>query len=87
LPTNFFKITEVTINELMDKIVFPNIPQNCRNRQWLSPQLILAADSYEVNTKEINIIIVNEISSDTTTYLSVDIVMNQDQVVNFQPNA
>jgi len=34
LPTNFWKIIATT-NELIDKVVFPNLPQNYRNCQWL----------------------------------------------------
>jgi hypothetical protein len=35
LPTNFCKIIATTNDELNVK-VFPNLPQNYRNRQWLS---------------------------------------------------
>jgi hypothetical protein len=30
--------------------VFPNLPQNFRNRLWLSARAILAAKNYDVNS-------------------------------------
>jgi len=35
LPNNFCKIT-VTTNELIEKVIFPNLPQNYSNHQWLN---------------------------------------------------
>jgi len=80
LPKNFCKIIATT-NELNDKVVFPILPQNYRNRQWLSARAILAEKNYDVNT--INIIILNKIPEGTTTYQSIDTVMNQDKVVKY----
>jgi len=80
LPTSFCKII-VTTNELIDKVVFPNLPQNYRNRQWLSARSLLAAKNYDVNT--INITILNEISNDITTYQSIGTIMNRDEVVKY----
>ncbi|KAF0754348.1 ATP-dependent DNA helicase [Aphis craccivora] len=51
------------------------------NRQWLSARGILVAKNYDVNT--INITILNEIPGDTTTYQSIETVMNQDDFCNF----
>jgi len=39
LPTNFCKIISMT-NELIDKVVFRNLPRNYRNCQWLYSQRI-----------------------------------------------
>jgi len=53
-----------------------------RNRQWLSAWAILVAkNNYDVNT--IDITILNEIPGNTTTYQSIDTVMNQDEVVKY----
>ena len=82
LPTNFCKITATTDRLLIDKI-FPNIVQNYRNHQWLSaPQaILLASKNNDVNT--INFSNQNGIPGDTTTYKTIDIVMNQNEVVNY----
>ncbi|GBP30874.1 hypothetical protein EVAR_91615_1 [Eumeta japonica] len=78
LPANFCKITE-SIDVLKQK-VFPNITQNYESHQWLSTRAILAAKNIDVNI--INYNIQNEIPGETTTYTSIDTVVNQDQVVN-----
>ncbi|XP_075236540.1 uncharacterized protein LOC142333392 [Lycorma delicatula] len=79
LPEYFCKITATT-DELIDN-VFPNIAQNYRNYQWLSARAILAAKNNDVNT--INFNIQNKIPGDTTTYKSIDTVMNQEEAVNY----
>ncbi|KAF0769767.1 ATP-dependent DNA helicase [Aphis craccivora] len=47
----------------------------------LLARYILVAKKYDVNT--INITIVNEMLGDTTSYQSIDTVMNQDKVVKY----
>ncbi|GBP71922.1 hypothetical protein EVAR_38255_1 [Eumeta japonica] len=66
--------------ELVQK-VFPNITQNYKNHQWLSVRAILAAKNIAIYT--INFTIQNEIPGETTTYESIDAVVNQDEVVNY----
>ncbi|XP_036329431.1 uncharacterized protein LOC118741539 [Rhagoletis pomonella] len=48
---------------------------------WLSTHAILAAKNIDVNT--INFTIQNGIPGETTTYKSIDTVVNQDEVVNY----
>ena len=79
LPANFCKLTE-SKDELVQK-VFHNIAQNYKNHQWLSTRAILAAKNIDVNA--INVNIQNEIPGETTTYKSIDTVVNQDEVVNY----
>jgi len=79
LPTNFWKITATT-DEFIHK-VFPNISKNYKNHRWLSARAILAAKNNDVN--DINFSIQNEILGETTTYKSIDTIMNQDEVVNY----
>ena len=61
--------------------VFPNIAQNYTNHQWLNARAILAVKNDDVNA--INFSIQNEIPGEATAYKSIDIVMNQDEVVNY----
>jgi len=79
LPTNFWKITATTDN--LNHKVFPNIAQVCKNYLWLSACATLAAVNNDVNA--INFSIQNEISGEATTYKSIDMVINQDEVVNY----
>ncbi|XP_036332234.1 uncharacterized protein LOC118743575 [Rhagoletis pomonella] len=79
LSANFCRITE-SIADLVQK-VFTKIAQNYKNHQWLSTCAILAAKNIDVNT--INITIQNGIHDETTTYKSIDTVVNQDEVVNY----
>jgi len=65
----------------LDQKVFPDIAQNYKNHQWLSTRAILAAKNIDVNT--INFTIQNGIPGETTTYKSIDTVVNQDEVVNY----
>jgi len=78
LPNNFCKIT-VTTKELIDT----NLKSNTKlhKSSEASVRTILAAQNYEVGT--INITILNEVSGKTTTYQSIDTVMNQDEVVKY----
>ncbi|XP_008178848.1 uncharacterized protein LOC103308021 [Acyrthosiphon pisum] len=79
LRADFCRIT-ATADELIAK-VFPNLPQNYRNLQWLGAWAILAAKNIDVNA--INFRIQNKIPGDLTTYKSIDTVTNQDEVVNY----
>jgi len=79
LPDDFCRIT-ATADELIAK-VFPNLPQNYRNLQWLGARAILAAKNNDVNAN--NFRIQNKIPGDLTTYKSIDTVTNQDEVVNY----
>ena len=78
LPTSFCKVTATT-DELIHT-VFTNVANNYKNHQWLSARATLAAKNTDVNA--INSSIQNEIPGEATTYKSIDIVMNQDEVVN-----
>jgi ATP-dependent DNA helicase PIF1 len=79
LPTNFCNVTS-TRDELIQK-AFPNIVQHFKNHQWLSERAILAAKNNNVNA--IKFSIQNEIPGETTTYKSIDTVMNQDEVISY----
>jgi hypothetical protein len=72
LPTNFCNIIS-TRYELIQKL-FPNIVQHYKNHQWLSERATLAAKNNDVNA--INFSIQTEIPGETTTYKSIDTVMN-----------
>ncbi|CAH1987619.1 unnamed protein product [Acanthoscelides obtectus] len=76
---NFCNITG-SIDVLVQK-VFPKIAQYYKNHQCLSTHAILAARNNDVNT--INFTIQNGIPGETTTYKSIDTVVNQDEVVNY----
>jgi ATP-dependent DNA helicase PIF1 len=55
--------------------------QHYNNHQWISERAILAAKNNDVNA--INCSIQNEIPGETTTYKSIDTVMNQDEVFSY----
>ncbi|CAI6352513.1 unnamed protein product [Macrosiphum euphorbiae] len=67
LPDDFCRIT-ATSDELIAK-VFPNLPQNYRNLQWLCARAILEANNNDVNA--INFRIQNKIPGDLTPYKSI----------------
>ncbi|KAL7291674.1 hypothetical protein TKK_0014709 [Trichogramma kaykai] len=79
LPPNFCTITS-TKEKLITK-VFPNIVLIYKNHKWLSEHTILAAKNNDVNT--INYNILQEIPGVSTSYKSIDTVMNQDEIVNY----
>ncbi|CAI6346155.1 unnamed protein product [Macrosiphum euphorbiae] len=81
LPADFCKIT-ATADELIAK-VFPNLPQNYKNLQWLGARAILAAKNIDVNA--INFRIQNKVPGELKTYKSIDIVTSQDEEVNYPP--
>ena len=60
---------------------FPYNAQNYTNHQWLNAHAILAIKNDDVNA--INFSIQNEIPGEATAYKSIDVVMNQDEVVNY----
>jgi hypothetical protein len=76
LPTNFCNITS-TRDELIQKVFPSNIVQHYKDHQWLNERAILAAKNNDVNAN--NFSIQNEISGETTTYKSINTVMNQDE--------
>ncbi|CAG5115735.1 unnamed protein product, partial [Candidula unifasciata] len=51
------------------------------NNQWLSERAILAAKNKDVYAMNLNI--QDKLPGDVTTYMSIDTVMNQDEVVNY----
>jgi ATP-dependent DNA helicase PIF1 len=61
--------------------VFPNIANNFKSHHWLSERAILAAENNDVNA--INSRMLNDIPGESTTYGSIDTVINHDEVVNY----
>jgi ATP-dependent DNA helicase PIF1 len=58
-----------------------NTVQHYKNHQWLSERAILAAKNNNVNAFKFSI--QNEKPYETTTYKSIDTVMNQDEVISY----
>lgn len=79
LPINFCKMTSTKDESI--QMVFPNIAQNYKNHQWLRACAILAATNNDVYA--INSSIQNRTSGEAATYMSIDTVMNQSEVVDY----
>lgn len=75
----FFNLT-TSKEELIQK-VFPNIIQNYKSHDWLSARAILAAKNIDVN--EINMNIQLNVPGETTTYKSIDTVMEQEEAAKY----
>lgn len=76
LPNNLCTLLHLT-DELIEQ-VFPNIVQRYRSHDWLKERAILAPKNVQVN--EINHISQEILPGETTTYKSVDTVMNEDNI-------
>lgn len=59
--------------------VFPNIPENYLNHQWISQRAILASTNAHV--LNINYEIMNSLPGEIRTYLSTNTVIDPDQVI------
>ncbi|GFV36186.1 ATP-dependent DNA helicase [Trichonephila clavipes] len=79
LPANFFNL--VTSKEELISKVFPNIPINYRNHNWLSERAVLAAKNKDVY--QLNHFIQSSIQSEEVIYKSIDTVVEADEVVNY----
>lgn len=79
LQPNFCQISQT--KEQLIQSIFPNLPQNYKNHDWLSERAIMAGKNKDVN--EMNAAILANIPSPEQTYRSVDTVTNQDDIVNY----
>lgn len=69
-----------SIEELIEN-VFPKLHLNYKNKEWLHERAILAPRNEEVN--KINQIIQSKIPGETKKYSSIDIALDEDQIVNY----
>ncbi|KIH51320.1 hypothetical protein ANCDUO_18595 [Ancylostoma duodenale] len=70
----------ISVEELIDN-VFPDIGNNFKNHQWLCERAILAPMNESVNN--INIGIQNQLPGPTSTYESIDTVVDSEQAVYY----
>ncbi|XP_073820577.1 uncharacterized protein [Musca autumnalis] len=78
-PENFCEFTS-SKEELISK-VFPGIPQNYKNLDWIAERAILAAKNKDVDS--LNLIIQSQIAGQLHTYKSVDSVTDQNEATNY----
>ncbi|GBN18466.1 hypothetical protein AVEN_262556-1 [Araneus ventricosus] len=67
-----------TLRELM-RHVFPDISNKYKNHHWLCERKILAPKNENIN--KINDIILKELQRNSTTYKSIDAMMDKEQAV------
>ncbi|XP_073815917.1 uncharacterized protein [Musca autumnalis] len=78
-PENFCEFTS-SKEELISK-VFPGIPQNYKNLDWIAERAILAAKNKDVDS--LNLIIQSQIAGQLHAYKSVDSVPDQNEATNY----
>ncbi|XP_057664478.1 uncharacterized protein LOC130898898 [Diorhabda carinulata] len=79
LPDNFCTVVE-TKNELIES-VFPEIPNNYLNNDWLSNRAILAAKNVGIDL--INYQIQQLLPGDLMSFKSIDATVEENDAVNF----
>ena len=80
IPMSPLGIMVESVEELRGR-VFPSIVQNYRNHKWLCERAILAPKNETVN--ETNLKLLDLVPGQLCTYLSVDTVPDQSQVVHY----
>ena len=73
--------TVVPSTEQLIQNVFPQIATNYENHERLCERAILAEKNNDVNA--INNIIQGQVLGKSTTYKSIDTIMNKDEIVNY----
>ena len=73
--------TEVPTQIDLIQKVFPHIEQNYTNQSWLGERAILAPKNLDVNN--LNILIQEKIPGESTTFKSIDTVVDENESVNY----
>ena len=79
LPENFCKVVDSI--EILKTYVFSNLQIHFNDHKWLCERAILAPTNDSVNA--INLQIQQQLPGNTTTYISVDTVVDVDQAVHY----